>query len=121
MGPLRMGRVANVPGSMAWQSWGGKVRGLGSGPAHAPCLMWRAGARSLAPHWEDTAMQALVLERKGELSLRGVDLPLRVGPTGVKAALHMVGVCGSAVVKPQIRVADTVDQTGRRPLQEGAA
>ena len=42
-------------------------------------------------------MQALVLERKGELSLRDIDLPLDVGPTDVKIALHTVGVCGSDV------------------------
>jgi D-xylulose reductase len=42
-------------------------------------------------------MQALVLERKGELSLRDVDLPLHVGPADVKVALHTVGVCGSDV------------------------
>ena len=42
-------------------------------------------------------MQALVLERKGELSLRDIDLPLHVGPADVKIALHTVGVCGSDV------------------------
>ena len=42
-------------------------------------------------------MQALVLERRGELSLREIDLPLHVGPGDVKVALHTVGVCGSDV------------------------
>ena len=42
-------------------------------------------------------MQALVLERKGELSLRDIDLPLVVGPRDVKVAIHTVGVCGSDV------------------------
>ncbi|ACB95954.1 NAD(P)-dependent alcohol dehydrogenase [Beijerinckia indica] len=42
-------------------------------------------------------MQALVLERKGELSLRDVDLPLAVGPGQVKIAVHTVGICGSDV------------------------
>ena len=42
-------------------------------------------------------MQALVLERKGELSLREIDLPLHVGPGDVKIAIHTVGVCGSDV------------------------
>ena len=42
-------------------------------------------------------MQALVLERKGELSLREIDLPLHLGPGDVKVALHTVGVCGSDV------------------------
>ena len=42
-------------------------------------------------------MQALVLERKGELSLRDIDLPLDVGPADVKIALHTVGICGSDV------------------------
>jgi len=42
-------------------------------------------------------MKALVLERKGELSLREIDLPLRVGPNDVKVAIENVGVCGSDV------------------------
>ena len=42
-------------------------------------------------------MQALVLEHKGELALREIDLPLVVGPTDVKVAIHTVGVCGSDV------------------------
>ncbi|WP_421697859.1 NAD(P)-dependent alcohol dehydrogenase [Ancylobacter sp.] len=42
-------------------------------------------------------MQALVLEKKGELSLRDIDLPLEVGPDDVKISIHTVGVCGSDV------------------------
>jgi D-xylulose reductase len=42
-------------------------------------------------------MKALVLERKGELKLRDIDLPLKVGPNDVKIAIHNVGVCGSDV------------------------
>ena len=42
-------------------------------------------------------MLALVLERKGELSLREFDLPATVGPEDVKIAIHTVGVCGSDV------------------------
>ncbi|MCS0494026.1 NAD(P)-dependent alcohol dehydrogenase [Ancylobacter mangrovi] len=42
-------------------------------------------------------MQALVLEKKGELSLRDIELPLEVGPDDVKIAIHTVGVCGSDV------------------------
>jgi D-xylulose reductase len=42
-------------------------------------------------------MRALVLERKGELSLRDVDLPARVGPNDVRIAIENVGVCGSDV------------------------
>lgn len=42
-------------------------------------------------------MQALVLEEKGELSLREIDLPLEVGPQDVRIAIHTVGVCGSDV------------------------
>ncbi len=42
-------------------------------------------------------MQALVLEEKGVLSLREIDLPLHVGPGDVKIAIHTVGVCGSDV------------------------
>ena len=42
-------------------------------------------------------MEALVLERKGELSLRDIDLPLAVGPHDVKIAIHTVGICASDV------------------------
>lgn len=42
-------------------------------------------------------MEALVLERKGVLSLRDIDLPLDVGPNDVKIKIHTVGVCGSDV------------------------
>lgn len=42
-------------------------------------------------------MKALVLERKGELSLRDIDLPLTLGPQDVKIAIDTVGVCGSDV------------------------
>lgn len=42
-------------------------------------------------------MQALVLERKGVLSLRDISLPLEVGPADVKVAVHTVGICGSDV------------------------
>lgn len=40
---------------------------------------------------------ALVLERKGMLSLREIDLPSQVGPNDVRIAIHTVGVCGSDV------------------------
>lgn len=42
-------------------------------------------------------MQALVLEEKGVLSLREIELPLELGPDDVKIAIHTVGVCGSDV------------------------
>lgn len=42
-------------------------------------------------------MQALVLERKGELAIRDIDLPREVGPNDVRIAIHTVGVCGSDV------------------------
>jgi D-xylulose reductase len=42
-------------------------------------------------------MQALVLEQKGVLALREIDLPLEVGPNDVKVRIHTVGVCGSDV------------------------
>ena len=42
-------------------------------------------------------MKALVLERKGELTLRDMDVPLDVGPKDVRIAIHTVGVCGSDV------------------------
>ena len=40
---------------------------------------------------------SLVLERKGELSLRDVPFDLTVGPHDVRIAVHTVGVCGSDV------------------------
>ena len=42
-------------------------------------------------------MEALVLERKGELSIREIDLPNKVDPHDVKIAIHTVGICGSDV------------------------
>ena len=42
-------------------------------------------------------MEALVLEQKGKLSLRDIDLPLELGPDDVKIKIHTVGVCGSDV------------------------
>ena len=42
-------------------------------------------------------MKALVLEKKGELGIRDVDLPTTCGPTDLKIAIHTVGVCGSDV------------------------
>lgn len=44
-----------------------------------------------------TMMRSLVLEKKGELALRDIDLPLNLGPGMVKIAIHTVGVCGSDV------------------------
>ncbi len=40
-------------------------------------------------------MQALVLEGKGELNIRDIDIPERMGPDDVEIAVHTVGVCGS--------------------------
>jgi D-xylulose reductase len=42
-------------------------------------------------------MEALVLERKGELSIREIALPTDVGPHDVKIRIHTVGICGSDV------------------------
>ncbi len=42
-------------------------------------------------------MKALVLERKGVLNIRDIDLPTEVGPQDVKIAVDTVGVCGSDV------------------------
>jgi D-xylulose reductase len=42
-------------------------------------------------------MEALVLEQKGLLSLREIDLPLELGPNDVKIKIHTVGICGSDV------------------------
>src|SRR5277367_1947439 len=42
-------------------------------------------------------MEALVLERKGELSIREIALPTELGPNDVKIKIHTVGICGSDV------------------------
>lgn len=42
-------------------------------------------------------VRAVVLERKGALSLRDIDLPDTPGPGEVKLAIHTVGICGSDV------------------------
>ena len=41
--------------------------------------------------------EALVLERKGELAIRQIDLPLEVGPGDLLIDIHTVGICGSDV------------------------
>ena len=46
---------------------------------------------------KDTTMEALVLEKKGQLALRDIDLPETLGPHDVRIALHTVGICGSDV------------------------
>ncbi len=40
---------------------------------------------------------ALVLEKKGELQIREIDLVHELGPDDVEIAIHTVGVCGSDV------------------------
>lgn len=42
-------------------------------------------------------MQALIVEKKGQLSLRDIQLTETVGPRDVRIALHTVGICGSDV------------------------
>ena len=42
-------------------------------------------------------MQALVLERRHQLSVREIDVPLDLGAGEVKIAVHTVGICGSDV------------------------
>jgi threonine dehydrogenase-like Zn-dependent dehydrogenase len=39
-------------------------------------------------------MEALVLERTGELSLRDIDIEETVGPHDVQIAIRNVGICG---------------------------
>jgi len=56
-----------------------------------------ASTRTLSEGAGEREMKALVLERKGELALRDIDLPLAVGPNDVKIAIENVGVCGSDV------------------------
>jgi D-xylulose reductase len=42
-------------------------------------------------------MQAVVLEEKGVINVREIDLPQEMGPKDVRIAIHTVGVCGSDV------------------------
>ena len=42
-------------------------------------------------------MQALVLEKKNELSLREIALDEKLGVHDVRIAIHTVGICGSDV------------------------
>ncbi len=42
-------------------------------------------------------MKAVVLEKKGEIAIRDIDLPAKIGPQDVKIAVENVGVCGSDV------------------------
>ncbi|MGE4357859.1 MAG: NAD(P)-dependent alcohol dehydrogenase [Candidatus Omnitrophota bacterium] len=42
-------------------------------------------------------MQALVLERKGVLAIREINIQEELGPNDVRIALHTVGICGSDV------------------------
>lgn len=42
-------------------------------------------------------MEAVVLERKNELSLRDINIAETLGPQDVRIALHTVGICGSDV------------------------
>ena len=42
-------------------------------------------------------MKALVLEAKGQLSLRDITLPHTMGANDVRIAIHTVGICGSDV------------------------
>jgi len=42
-------------------------------------------------------MQALVLEQKDRLALRGIDISETLGPQDVRIAIHTVGICGSDV------------------------
>jgi len=42
-------------------------------------------------------MEALVLEKKGELAIRDIEIAESLGSTDVRIAVHTVGVCGSDV------------------------
>lgn len=41
--------------------------------------------------------RSLVLERRGQLSLREIALDQLMGPGDVRIAVHTVGICGSDV------------------------
>jgi D-xylulose reductase len=55
-------------------------------------MTFQAGARK-----EEHTLKALVLEKKGELSLRDFDIPMILGPKDVRIRTHTVGICGSDV------------------------
>jgi D-xylulose reductase len=42
-------------------------------------------------------MQAVVLEKKGEIAIRDIDIDEQMGPDDVRIAIHTVGICGSDV------------------------
>ena len=42
-------------------------------------------------------MEALVLEKTQQLSLRDIDIPEELGPHDVRIKLHTVGICGSDI------------------------
>ncbi len=42
-------------------------------------------------------MKAVVLEKKGDLRIRDIDIPERMGPDDVRIDIHTVGVCGSDI------------------------
>jgi D-xylulose reductase len=42
-------------------------------------------------------MRALVLEKKGELTIRDIELAHEIGPQDVRISVHTVGICGSDV------------------------
>jgi D-xylulose reductase len=44
-----------------------------------------------------TQARSLVLERKGQLTLRDIDIPSDLGPEDVRIRIHTVGICGSDV------------------------
>jgi D-xylulose reductase len=44
-----------------------------------------------------TLMRALVVEGKGEMSLRDIDIDEKLGPTDVRIKIHTVGICASDV------------------------
>ena len=44
-----------------------------------------------------TTARSLVLERRGELALRDIDIPGDLGPDDVRIRIHTVGICGSDV------------------------
>ena len=42
-------------------------------------------------------MEALVLERRGKIALREIELEEELGPRHVRIAVHTVGICGSDI------------------------
>lgn len=60
-------------------------------------VMGQARLFLFSNQWYHTTMKALVLERRGELAIREIEIHEALGPRDVRIALRNVGICGSDV------------------------